>query len=180
VQGKSYDSQHSIGKSIWNRIELLVGKYRYREEGRIDKNEFVFAEPDSPLYGNTMTKYRIGQGAFRVMVTDGYSRRCSITGEKTLPVLEAAHIKPYAVTGPHLLSNGILLRSDLHKLFDTGYLTITKDRKVEISSRIKEEYQNGKEYYQYHGKDLLYLPVKEMDRPDERFIEWHNEKIYKG
>ena len=70
--------------------------------------------------------------------------------------------------------------SDMHKLFDSGYLTITKDRKVEISSRIKEEYQNGKEYYQYHGKELLYLPNKEIDRPNERFIEWHNEKIYKG
>lgn len=68
----------------------------------------------------------------------------------------------------------------MHKLFDSGYLTITKDRKVEISSRIKEEYQNGKEYYQYHGKELLYLPSKEADTPNERFIEWPNEKIYKG
>jgi putative restriction endonuclease len=68
----------------------------------------------------------------------------------------------------------------MHKLFDSGYLTITKDRKVEISSRIKEEYQNGKEYYQYHGKELLYLPNKEADTPNERFIEWPNEKIYKG
>ena len=37
--------------------------------------------------------------------------------------------------------------------------------------RIKEEYQNGKEYYQYHGKELLYLPKKEIDRPNGKFIE---------
>lgn len=181
VQGKSYSTDDFIGKDIWRAVESLIEKYRYKQNNRNEKNEFVFEEPDYALYGNSiLTKIRIGQGAFRVLVTDGYSRRCSITGEKTLPVLEAAHIKPYAAAGPHSLSNGILLRSDMHKLFDSGYLTITKDRKVEISSRIKEEYQNGKEYYQYHGKDLLYLPNKEIDRPNERFIEWHNEKIYKG
>ena len=51
-------------------------------------------------------------------MTDAYERRCAVTGEKTLPVLEAAHIRPYALLGPHRVNNGLLLRSDLHKLFD--------------------------------------------------------------
>jgi putative restriction endonuclease len=96
-----------------------------------------------------------------------------------LPVLEAAHIKPYAESGPHFISNGILLRSDIHKLFDTGYLTVTDNLVVEVSNRIKEEFHNGKEYYQYHGKSLLYLPSRELDKPDKKFIEWHNNNIYK-
>ena len=45
------------------------------------------------------------RGAFRVVVTDAYQRRCAITGEKTLPVLQAAHIKPYAAEGPHSVNN---------------------------------------------------------------------------
>lgn len=180
VQGKSYDMDNGIGKSIWERVELILKKYAYQDSGKANTLN-VFEEPSLPEYGNSiLTKIRIGQGAFRVLVTDAYSRRCSITGEKTLPVLEAAHIKPYAEAGPHLISNGILLRSDMHKLFDCGYLTVTADLKVEISSRIKEEYQNGKEYYQYHGKDLLYLPIKERDRPNERYLEWHNSNIYRG
>ena len=139
----------------------LVVRIGYKRENNNDTNEFIFEEPDYPLYGNSiLTKVRIGQGAFRVLVTDGYSRRCSITGEKTLPVLEAAHIKPYVAAGPHLLSNGILLRSDMHKLFDSGYLTITKDRKVEISSRIKEEYQNGKEYINIMERNYCIYPIK--------------------
>lgn len=180
VQGKSYDMENGIGKSIWEQVELILKKYAFQDSGKANMLN-LFEEPSLPQYGNSiLTKIRIGQGAFRVLVTDAYSRRCSITGEKTLPVLEAAHIRPYAEAGPHLISNGILLRSDIHKLFDSGYLTVTADLKVEISSRIKEEYQNGKEYYQYHGKDLLYLPNKENDRPNERYLEWHNSNIYRG
>ena len=97
-----------------------------------------------------------------------------------MPVLEAAHIKPFVDSGPNFISNGILLRSDVHKLFDSGYLTITKDYKIEVSKRIKEEFENGREYYQYHGKDLQYLPFREADRPNSKYIDYHNENVYKG
>lgn len=181
VQGKSYDSTDTIGKEIWIRIEKLLDKYLYINTIDEGKSQFLLEEPSSPAYGNSvLTKVRLGQGAFRILVTDAYSRRCSITGEKTLPVLEAAHIKPYAESGPHFISNGILLRSDIHKLFDSGYLTITRDYKIEISSRIREEFQNGKEYYQYHGRVLQFLPQRKIDVPNEKYIDWHNSNIYKG
>lgn len=110
--------------------------------------------------------------AFRVLVTDAYRRRCAITGEKTLPVLEA-HIKPYALSGPHFISNGLLMRSDIHKLFDTGYITVIHDLKLEVSNRIKQEFQSGKEYYQFHGKSLGYLPERTSNSPDRKYLEWH-------
>ncbi|HEY8423583.1 MAG TPA: HNH endonuclease signature motif containing protein, partial [Clostridia bacterium] len=66
-----------------------------------------------------------GQGAFRVLVTDAYNRQCAVSGEKILPALEATHIKPYSKEGPNDVKNGILLRADIHKLFDAGYITIT-------------------------------------------------------
>jgi len=139
----------------------------------------MLQEQESPEYGNSiLTKVRLGQGAFRVLITDAYNRRCSISGEKTLPVLEAAHIKPYALSGPNYISNGLLLRSDIHKLFDSGYITVTKEYKVEVSKRIKEEFKNGKEYYQYHGKSLLYLPLKDIDKPSTKYIDWHNSEIF--
>ncbi len=148
------------------------------EEG---KSQLLLEEPQSPAYGNSvLTKVRLGQGAFRVLVTDAYNRRCTITGEKTLPVLEAAHIKPYAHSGPHFISNGLLVRFDIHKLFDTGYITVTKELKVEVSSRIKTEFENGREYYQYHGKSLAYLPNRATDLPNEKYLSWHNENIYRS
>ena len=130
----SHILQKTIGAKIWERVNTLLQKYFSPDEFEGEKSQLVL-EPNSPAYGNSiLQKVRLGQGAFRVLVTDSYSRRCSITGEKTLPVLEAAHIKPYAESGPHFISNGILLRSDMHKLFDTGYLTITKDLVVEVSN----------------------------------------------
>jgi putative restriction endonuclease len=77
-----------------------------------------------------------------------------VTGEKTLPVLEAAHIKPYAIEGPHQVNNGILLRSDRHKLFDVGYVTVTPEHTLEVSPRLREEWHNGQEYNAHHGRRL--------------------------
>lgn len=101
-----------------------------------------------------------------------------MTGEKTLPALEAAHIQAYSDSGPHSINNGLLLRSDLHKLFDKYYITITTDSKIEVSRRIKEEYENGKEYYKLHGTNLVVLPANLSDRPSREYIEWHNQKFY--
>jgi len=162
------------------KVEQLLQKYLYPVADE-EKNQLVLEESGSPLYGQSiLTKVRLGQGAFRILVTDVYNRKCAISGEKTLPVLEAAHINSFSESGPHFISNALLLRSDLHKLFDSGYLTITTDLKVEVSKRIKEEFENGKEYYRYHGGNLFTLPSRVKDKPESRFIEWHNEHVYKG
>jgi putative restriction endonuclease len=94
--------------------------------------------------------------------------------------LEAAHIKPFVETGPHLVSNGLLLRSDLHTLLDRGYVTVTEDFKVEVSGRIKEEFENGREYYAYHGKPLIELPGSTDELPSKEFLRWHNEHVFLG
>jgi len=98
----------------------------------------------------------------------------------TLPVLIAAHIKPYAQDGQHTITNGILLRQDMHTLFDRGYMTINRDRTVEVSRRIKEDFGNGKEYYAYHGKKLLVLPDRINEQPSRDLLAWHNEHVYVG
>lgn len=180
VKGKSYSTEDQIGKELWNRVERLLEKYPIKMQELLHE-ELSVEEEESPKYGNSiLTKVRIGQGAFRVGVIDAYQRRCSISGEKTLPVLEAAHIKPYSLTGQNAISNGILLRSDMHKLFDQGYITITPNYQVEISNRIKEEFENGREYYQHHGKGLLFLPNNEIEKPNRNYLRWHNEERYKG
>jgi len=94
-------------------------------------------------------------------------------------VLEAAHIKPYSENGPHRIDNGLLMRSDIHKLFDTGYLTITPQSHIEVSRRIKEEYDNGKYYYTLHGKEIN-RPERLIDQPSKEYLTWHNENRFKG
>jgi putative restriction endonuclease len=127
-----------------------------------------------------LTRARLGQGAFRVLVTDAYQRRCAVTGERTLPVLQAAHIKPYGESGPHRVDNGILLRADLHILLERGYMTLTEALQIEVSRRIKEDFENGKEYYALQGKNLEVVPSSAMERPSREFIQWHNENRFLG
>lgn len=110
-----------------------------------DPGPATVAVADGPRNGQpTLVFPRLGQGSFRVLVTDAYGRRCAITSERTLPVLEAAHIRPYTLQGPHEIKNGLLLRSDLHKLFDGGYITVDpNDLSVVVSRRIREEFEKG-------------------------------------
>ncbi len=122
---------------------------------------------------------RLGQGAFRVLVTDHYHRRCAITRERTLPALEAAHILPYGEGGQHEIKNGILMRRDIHSLFDLGYVTVTPKLVFEVSRRIKEEFENGRDYYQMHGMQVE-VPLGSELRPDGQLLRWHNEHKYRG
>ena len=94
--------------------------------------------------------------------------------------VEAAHIKLYAQSGPNSIQNGLLLRSDMHILFDKGYMTLDDDLHVEVSRRIKEEYENGREYYAYHGEKLSNIHESVIERPSPAFLEWHQEQVYKG
>lgn len=172
VRGRTFDTAtEADGVRLWNAIY---------ERLRV-KTAIATSSEEPPRYGaEYLTHARLGQGAFRVLVTEAYERRCAITGERTLPVLEAAHIKPYSETGPHLISNGLLVRSDLHILFDDGYVTVTDDLKVEVSKRIKEEYENGREYYRYNGSPLVALPHLREERPSSEFLRWHSEHLYLG
>jgi putative restriction endonuclease len=120
---------------------------------------------------------RLGQGSFRVVVTDAYERRCAITGERTLPALDAAHIRPYAAAGENRVSNGLLLRSDLHRLFDRGYVTVRPDLKVQVSRRIREEFENGRLYYAMDGTTLR-TPNRPEFQPDRIALEWHSEEVF--
>ncbi len=115
VQGKRYDLDTEPGLSLWREIQVRLADRQLPNM------------PENPIrrYGDPiLVTPRLGQGVFRIQVTDAYAKRCAVTGEKTLPVLEAAHIKPYSDGGEHEVKNGILFRSDIHTLFDRGYVTV--------------------------------------------------------
>ena len=134
---------------------------------------------DGPRFGQPQTVMpRLGQGAFRVIVTDVYHRQCALTNSHVLHVLDAAHIRPYAEGGSHNPNNGLLLRQDVHTLFDRGYLTVSPDYHVEVSRRLKDEFDNGKEYYSLHGKSIL-LPKNPLFRPSAEQLTWHNDHVYR-
>jgi putative restriction endonuclease len=172
VVGMNMDTERGEGKRLFQEIcERLQRSLVSNQIEAVETRE---------RYLYAIGKKRLGQGAFRVIVTDAYSRRCAISGEKTLPVLEAVHIKPYSENGPHHIQNGVLMRSDIHKLFDKGYLTIAPDFRVEVSKRIKEDFGNGRIYYQYHGQQLCVIPKRVDELPAKDYLTWHNENVYLG
>ncbi len=177
VQGKGYDTSDPTGADLWDQIQQKL--HRYRPEEPLKKFPLV-AEPQSEYDAYYLARQRPGQGTFRVLVTEAYERQCAITGERALPVLEASHIKPFSESGPNIPPNGLLLRADLHILFDSGYITVTKDYDVEVSRRIKEDFDNGRNYYEFHGKHLKVVPRNTLERPSREFIEWHNENAFRG
>ena len=93
--------------------------------------------------------------------------------------MEAAHIRPYGDGGEHEAWNGLLLRRDIHSLFDAGYVTVTPDLRFEVSRRIKEEFDNGRHYYALHGQTIA-PPPDLRQRPDPDALTWHNEHCFRG
>lgn len=175
VQGKKYDITIGEGKRVFEEVEnRLSGKIRVEVANDSNSTNRL------ATYYESLTKHRIGQSAFRVVVTDAYSRECAVTGETALPVLQAAHIKAFSDNGPNEVNNGILLRSDIHTLFDRGYMTIDSNYNIEISSRLKEDYGNTLGYQQYHGKKLRVLPLEGENKPCKDYLQWHNENVFKG
>lgn len=179
VQGKSYDMSKGLGASYWSTIENHLSLFLRNTNPISPINQLMLSDASEPRYAESiLCKVRLGQNSFRMMVSQSYQNKCVISGEKTGPVLEAAHIKPYAEKGPHVISNGLLLRSDIHKLFDDGYMTIDKNYKVVVSKRIREDFGNGREYYKYDNSSLIEkLPQDKSNWPDLNYIEWHNNKF---
>jgi putative restriction endonuclease len=173
VQGKTYDLTVGHGRDLWEKVQdrLTAVPGAIQEQMAVAESERRYGEP-------MLVLPRLGQGSFRVMVTDAYQRRCAITQEKTLPALEAAHIKPFSESGPHRVANGLLLRSDIHRLFDSGYVTVTTAHHFEVSHRIKDEFDNGEEYRALHGKKI-WIPQDQRFQPGSDYLAWHNDIVFR-
>ena len=144
VQGKRYDLSSGEGKRIWRDCLTRAG---------VDAG----------------IRPRLGRRSFQVAVLDAYGRRCAVTGEEALPALAAARIRD-----DHLsVNNGILLRADLCRLFEAGYLSVTPEYRVAVSPRL------GEEYRRYEGAAIR-LPENPADAPLVEALYWHHDQRYLG
>lgn len=120
---------------------------------------------------------RLGQAAFKAVIARNYGYHCAITGDKVRPVLEAAHILPVARGGIHRPDNGLLLRSDMHTLYDRGYIGIDSKLRLTVSPRLREEFGNGDALYAKAGSEIA-TPASRRDRPNREFLDWHMETVF--
>jgi putative restriction endonuclease len=167
---KGYDTSEGDGALLWDAVQDRLARTVV---------PLAAAEREQAHYGApALVRPRLGQGAFRLVVTDAYQRKCAVTGERTLPALEAAHIKPFAENESHEPTNGLLLRRDIHSLFDRGYVTVTPDLRFRVSRRIKEEFENGRHYYAMDGQPIALTPPRYA--PDPAALSWHNDSCFLG
>lgn len=111
---------------------------------------------------------RRGQQKFRDELLKAYSDSCAITGCEVLDVLEAAHISPFRGDHTNHVTNGLLLRADIHTLFDCRKISINPETmKIWVSPEI----QNS-EYQSFHGKELS-PPIAAGYRPSEQALKAH-------
>lgn len=111
---------------------------------------------------------RRGQQAFREKLLAAYECKCAITGTTIESLLEAAHIRPYCGGGTFDESNGLLLRADIHTLFDLGLISIDSCYMTVITHTALD----GTEYANYANQSLT-LPLDQKHRPDTAALNDH-------
>ncbi len=114
-------------------------------------------------------RIRRGQNTFRNKLLKIYEQRCAISGCEITEVLEASHITPYSEHGDYSPENGIILRSDLHVLFDIGLLKINPSyMTVALSERLRacDEYKelDGRKIFEPKNEKYRLNPTYLMQR----------------
>ena len=113
---------------------------------------------------------RKGQPRFRNSLLEAYGRECAITSSNATEALEAAHIRPFGGGGSMEVSNGLLLRADIHTLFDLNYLTIDPESfRVELAEALRDT-----DYSYLHDKKIN-IPETRNSHPSKDALIWHNE-----
>lgn len=152
VTGKSYSSSSSEGA----RLALFAQRHSNGTRVVSEAQDYFGGFEESIQAGfrhEIARNIRIGQGQFRLAIIGAYNGSCAISGCNVEQVLEAAHLDGFAQSQNHNISNGILLRRDLHRLLDSNCLTIDKDFTVRFSDTFKSEYPNS-DYLKYDGKTI--------------------------
>lgn len=173
VSGRRYDLTSGLGRELWDACveRAVAGAGSVRWVGSATEGQRYGApRPVAP---------RLGQASFRLAVFDAYGGACAVTAEHTLPVVDAAHIRPYSLGGTHDVSNGLPLRRDLHRLFDLGYVTVRPDRTFAVSRRLHDDYEDGRAYYTLRDRTIS-VPARPEHRPDPTALAWHGDVVYLG
>ena len=77
------------------------------------------------------------------------------------------------------MPNALSLRTDLHRLFDRGYVTVDEEYRFVVGRRLKDDFENGRSYYGLHGQAIT-LPHEAAMRPSFAAIAWHRDQVFLG
>ncbi|MCL4637671.1 MAG: HNH endonuclease [Olivibacter sp.] len=155
-----------IKKDLLNLGYLAEGTTLSSNEAlsKEDEAAYLHSEIDDRESVFRSIKARRGQQKFRESLCKRYNNTCVVTGCKILDILEAAHIMPYRGKKDNHPSNGLLLRADIHTLFDLNLIAIDpKNLRVHFHRKVL------KEYGEFHLNKIL---VESHNQPNAKCLSW--------
>jgi putative restriction endonuclease len=129
----------------------------------------------------SIVKTRVNQSFFRKSILSSYNYKCCITGIEQPEFLIAGHIIPWSVDKENRMNprNGIALNALHDKAFEKGYISISPDYKILVSSKLKARKKDKQEidmyFLQYESKEIK-LPSRFI--PDAKFLNYHNQRTF--
>jgi len=165
---QNLNKQHSISSIDLEQIQSILlenapntaklfndnNTFQYIQSN--EASEYTISSEDRREIVFRQIKERRGQSEFRDLLRQRYGNQCMITGLKLLDVLEAAHILPYRGTDDNHPDNGLLLRADLHTLFDLNLLGINPESlEVKFHPKVLRT-----DYQELEGRKLIYSQYK--------------------
>jgi len=161
----------TVTSAEWEKLQPLLGlrESETKKERRREEDRFPDIDPKNQRDARKRVLAEIvrrqGQPEFRRRLLHIFAGRCPVTGCNAEAVLEAAHITPYKGARTNTPRNGLLLRSDLHTLFDFYLITIdATTRRIRCAPSLK-----GTMYSMLEGKQLK-LP---KGGPSPKALNWH-------
>ena len=180
VEGLAFVTEWADGFFTFEGISLAGDRYLSavnedapQSYGNGEVDDFVLQFEAKPLLDARKKVARLitnrqGQPAFRKSVLDAYGSSCAITKYDAVQALEAAHILPYRGSYTNHVCNGLLLRSDIHSLFDQGLVAINpSDMEVLISPQLADT------KYEELKRIQLNIPPGNNYRPSEKALFYH-------
>lgn len=136
--------------------ERAVSRVLSRARGNSSPQSAAATQFDSPQgHASAMVRVRRGQRNFRDHLLRSYGGRCAFTGSAPDRVLEAGHLYSYAELGEHHEHGGLLLRRDIHRLFDDGWLAVEPTTlEVDVSASLESFPQYARLHHQRLHVDL--------------------------
>lgn len=128
-------------------------------------------------------RQRVNQSFFRSAVLTSYNSACCITGINNPELLLASHIKPWRDSSPDEKTNpqnGLCLNALHDKAFDNGFITVTPDLIIHISSSISDIY-NGETVEKFFKRyNNVRITAPEKFAPSKEFLEYHNDTVFEN
>lgn len=187
---KGLSSTSDLDKEVWNEFYNNWDILPYESEKLLAKIEHVsveklnhIEEDELPKEGKVreqIVKVRVNQSFFRKSILASYNNTCCITGINQPELLIAGHIRPWGVDEKNRLNprNGIAVNALHDRAFEAGYITITPDYMIKISSQLlKQKTQHSLDFFGKYENTSIILPSKFL--PDTEFLKYHNEERFR-